>query len=189
MRRRNSVSISEEGKTIVREVLRSQDCSIQKWATNATISISTIKRLMNGTKIDRYCFDALCTVLHLYPHDLIAPPNNQLYSVTPPVIEEVSPPLVTPPSERSPAQHSGTHLQSFMITGTFSSNKLAEIEVALAHIGKLLQNNCTFTLVPEDNSLAVSGTFSEDKKPHVKMALMHLEKLLLEHCITPEWME
>jgi hypothetical protein len=76
-----------------------------------------------------------------------------------------------------------------MITGTFSPNKLAEIQVALAHLEKLLRDNCTFTLVPDHNSLAVSGTFSEDKKPQVKMALVHLEKLLLEHCLTPEWME
>jgi hypothetical protein len=71
-----------------------------------------------------------------------------------------------------------------MITGTFSPNKLAEIEVALAHLGELLRDSATFTLVPEGNYLAVSGTFSEDKKPQVEVALMHLEKLLLEHNIT-----
>lgn len=87
------------------------------------------------------------------------------------------------------AQHSDTPFQSFMITGTFSPNKLAEIKATLAHLEKLLRNNCTFTLVPEHNSLAVSGTFSQDKKSQVKVALMHLEKLLLEHCITQEWME
>ena len=64
-----------------------------------------------------------------------------------------------------------------------------QIKTNLSQLEQLLGNNCTFTLIQEDNSLAVSGTFSQDKKRLVKAALMHLEKLLLEHCITPEWME
>lgn len=188
-RQRDSLRLSEKGQSLVRQALRSQRWSQDTWATNAYISISTIRRFLKGENIDRYSFDALFTVLHLDPNDLIAPPNDKLDSVTPPVPEEVSPPLVTVPPERSPTQHSGTYLQSFMITGTFSPNKLAEIEVALALLEKLLRNDCTITLVSDKNYLAVSGKFSEDKKPHVEVALMHLEKLLLEHCIIADWME
>ncbi|MBD2182980.1 hypothetical protein H6S82_25520 [Planktothrix sp. FACHB-1355] len=71
-----------------------------------------------------------------------------------------------------------------MITGTFTQDKQAEIEVALTHLEKLLRDNCTITLVAEKNSLAVTGTFSESNKPEVEVALMHLEKLMLEYNFT-----
>ncbi|MCC3600084.1 hypothetical protein [Microcoleus sp. PH2017_26_ELK_O_A] len=138
-------------------------------------SISTVKRFASGQNIEKNTFYEACRILKLNPDELIAPPDRQQNSTVPPV-------PATP--QRSPAQHSGTSTQSFMITGTFSPNKLAEIKVALAHLEKLLREGATFTLVPDGNCLAVSGTFSEGKKPQVEVALMHLEKLLLEHSIT-----
>jgi DNA-binding Xre family transcriptional regulator len=174
-RQRNSAKLSEEGKIVARESLYFQALSQQQWAEKIFVSISTVKRFLKGDKIDRDYFEKICYSLNLNPDELIAPPNNQQNSAATPV------PI---PPERSPAQHSGTSPQKFMLTATFSSNKLAEIEIALAHLEKLLRDNCTITLVPEGNYLAVSGTFSEDKKPEVEVTLMHLEKLLLEHSIS-----
>lgn len=174
-RQRDSVSLLEEGKSAVQAAMKHQILSQPQCANKAFVSISTLKRFIKGDKIDRDNFEALCRTLNLNPHELIAPPNNQQNSTTPPV------PV---PPQRSPAQHSGTSPQSFMITGTFSPNKLAEIEVALFHLEKLLHDSGTFTLVPKHNYFAITGTFSEDKKPQIEVALMHLEKLLLEHCIT-----
>lgn len=174
-RQRDSVSLSEEGKSAVQAAMKRQALSQKQWANQAFVSISTLKRFVKGNKIDRGNFEAVCRTLNLNLHELIAPPNNQQNSAATPV---------PTPLQRSPAQHSGTSPQSFMITGTFSPNKLGEIEVALVHLEKLLHDSGTFTLVPEHNYFAVTGTFSEDKKPQVEVALMHLEKLLLEHCIT-----
>lgn len=190
-RQRNSVNLSEKGKHDVREALYFKGLSQQGWAYKAFISISTVKRFLSGQRIDRYYFEAACISLGLNPNEVIAPPNYQRDSTTttPPIPVLVSPPLVPVPPEPSLTHHSGTPPQNFMITGTFSSNKLAEIEAALTLLEKLLGDSATFTLVPEHNYLAVTGTFSEDKKPHVEVALMHLKKLLLEHFIIPEWME
>lgn len=188
--RKRGVSLSEQGKITVRKAKCLKGWSQEKWAENISyLSISTIKRFLKGKKIDRANFKVLCTALDLEPNDLISYSDDQLDSATSPISPVVASPFVPPYPERSPTQHSGTSPQSFMITGTFSPNKLGEIEVALAHLEKLLRDSATFTLVPERNYLAVSGTFSENKKPQVEVALVHLEKLLLEHSITPEWME
>ncbi len=188
-RQRNSVNLSEEGKNAAREALYFKGLSQQAWADNTYISIATIKRFLSGQRIDRYYFEAACRSLKLNPDEVIAPPNYQRDSTNPPVPVLVSPPVVPVPPEPLLTHHSGTPPQNFMITGTFRSNKLAEIEAALTLLEKLLGDSATFTFVPEHNYLAVTGTFSEDKKPHVEVALMHLKKLLLEHFIIPEWME
>ena len=188
-RQRDSLRLSEKGQNLVREALSLKCWSREQWLNHVCIyiSISTVQRLLKGKKIDRRYFKALCEVLYPNLTDLIAYPNDQLASTTPLIPLLVPPLLISLPPERSPTQPLGTHFQSFMITGTFSPNKLAEIEVALEHIEKLLLNDCTFTLMPDKNYLAVSGKFSGHKKIHVEVALKHLEKLLLEHCITPEW--
>ncbi|WP_449420848.1 helix-turn-helix domain-containing protein [Phormidium nigroviride] len=178
-RQRDSVGISENGKLLVREALSQKRWTQDGWATKAYVSISTIQRLLNGKRIDRGSFNAAFEVLGLNPDEFIAPRDDQQDSATPPV-----PSLIPKPPDQSHTQHSDIFLQRFMITGTFSPNKLAEIEVALIHLEKLLQANATFTLVPDHNHLAVSGSFSEDKKPEIEVALMHLEKLLLEHTRT-----
>lgn len=188
-RQRNSVNLSEEAKSAVREALYFKGLSQQGWADKAYISISTVKRFLSGQRIDRYSFEAACISLELNPDELIAHLNYQRDSTIPSIPVLVSPPLVPVPPEPSLTHHLGTPPQNFMITGTFSPNKLAEIEVALTLLEKLLGDSATFTLVPEHNYLAVTGTFSKDKKPHVEVALMHLKKLLLEHFIIPEWME
>jgi DNA-binding Xre family transcriptional regulator len=190
-RQRDSLRLSKKGQSLVREALSSKGWSQEKWVQNLDtyVSISTAKRLLKGEKIDRVYFEALCKVLYPDPNDLIALLNDQIDSPIPLIPLLVPPVLIHIPPELSSTQHSGTHFQGFMITGTFSPNKLAEIKVTLVHLEKLLRNDCTFTLMPDKNYLAVSGKFSEDKKPHVEVALMHLKKLLLEHCITAEWME
>ena len=178
-KRQRGVSLSEDGKIIVLETKGIQHLSQNKLAEKAYVSIATVKRFLKGDNIDRGNFDELCKTLNHNPKEIITPPNYQLDSATLPISR-----LVSLPPEPPLASHSGTHLLSFMITGTFSPNKLAEIEVALVHLEKLLHDGGTFTLVPEHNYFAVTGTFSEDKKPQAEVALMHLEKLLLEHCIT-----
>jgi hypothetical protein len=187
-RQRDSLRLSEKGQSLVRKALSLKGWSREQWSNyTGYVSLSTIKRFLNGEKIDRPYFEKLCHPLYLDLSDLIAWPNDQLDSPTP-LIPLLVPPLLIPlPPEQSPTQPLGTHFQSFMITGIFSPNKLAEIEVALEHLEKLLLNDCTFTLMPDKNYLAVSGKFSEHQKIHVEVALKHLEKLLLEHCITPEW--
>jgi hypothetical protein len=187
--RKRGVSLSKEGVNIVRKTQSLQGWSQDIWAAKAYLSISTIKRFVNGTKIDRSSFDAACTALDLDPNALMLIPNKRLDSNTPPIPQEVLSSLVPLPPEQSPAQHSHPLDQSFMITGIFSPNKLEEIEAALAHLEALLGNDCTFTLMPDKNCLAVSGKFSANKEVLVKAALMHLRRLLLEHCITPKWME
>ena len=178
-RQRDSVRISKEGKFVIRQALRIKVWSQDTWADKAYVSISTIRRLVKGEeKIDRGSFNAALKVLGLNPDEFVAHEDDQQDSATPPI-----PSLIPQPPHQSHTEHSGT-LQRFMITGPFSPNKLAEIEVALIHLEKLLQANGTFTLVPDRHYLAVSGTFSEDKKPEIEIALMHLEKLLLEHTIT-----
>ena len=188
-RQRDSLGLSEKGKSLVKEALRSKGWSREKWIENADVSISTARRLLKGEKIDRANFKALCQVLYLDLNDLIAAPNDQLESATPSISLRIPPLLISLPPEQSPAQYSDTHYQSFMITGTFSPNKLAEINVTLTHLEKLLRNDCTFTVMPDKNYLAVSGKFSEDKKQQVEVTLIHLKKLLLEHCITSELTE
>jgi DNA-binding Xre family transcriptional regulator len=194
-RRRDSLGLSEKGVSLIKEALSSKGWSREKWIENVGISVniypglSTVQRLLSGKKIDRDNFEALCKVLYPTPNELIARPSDQLDSTTPSIPLLVPPLLIPLPPERSPTQHSGTHFQSFMITGTFSPNKLEEIKVTLTHIEKLLRNDCTFTLMPDKNYLAVSGKVSEDKKVHFEAALMHLKKLLLEHYITPELIE
>ena len=183
-RQRDSVSLSEEGKITVRKAKYFQPWSTQEWADKAYVSISTLKRFLKGDKIERANFDGLCKVFHLDPNAFIAPPNDQLDSATPSIPALVPPPPVPVPPEPPFTRHSDTPLLSFMITGTFSPNNLAEIKVVLVHLKKLLRDSATFTLVPEHNSLAVTGTFTEDKKPQIEIALVHLEKLLLEHSIT-----
>lgn len=176
-KRSRGVEISEEGKSLLREQSKQKGWSQEKWAALAFVSISTIRRLLQGVRVDRGNFDAAFKALGLNPDDFIAPRDNQQDSTTPPS----SSPILQPP-DQSHTEHSGS-LQRFMITGTFTPNKLAEIEVALVHLEKLLQTNATFTLVRDRNSLALSGTFSENKKPEIELALMHLEKLLLESTV------
>ncbi len=190
-RQRDSLRLSEKGQSLVREALSLKCWSREKWIQmmGVYVSISTVKRFLKGEKIDRGYFESMCSALCLHPEELIAPPNDQLDCTTSSIPLLIPSLLIAIPPEQSFAQHSDTHFQSFMITGTFSPNKLAEIKVTLAHLEKLLHSDCTFTLRSEKNYLAVSGKFSEDKKLHVEVALMHLEKLLLEHCITPGWME
>jgi hypothetical protein len=190
-RQRDSLRLSEKGQSLVREALRSKGWSRETWIENADmyVCMSTARRLLKGYKVDRAYFKALCQVLHPNLNDLIAAPNNPLESATPSISLRIPPLLISLPPEQSPAQYSDTHYQSFMITGTFSPNKLAEINVTLTHLEKLLRNDCTFTVMPDKNYLAVSGKFSEDKKQQVEVTLIHLKKLLLEHCITPELTE
>lgn len=188
-RQRDSLMLSEKGQSLVKEALHSKGWSKPKWIKNVDIyvSISTATRLLRRKKIDRPYFEALCKVFNLDLNDLIADPNDQLDSTTPSISLLVPPLLIPLPSEQSPTQPSGTHFQSFMITGTFSPDKLEEIEIAFQHLEKLLSQDCTFTLRRDKGYLAVSGKFSEHQKVQLEITLDHLEKLLLEHCITPEW--
>ncbi|WP_377476806.1 MAG: hypothetical protein P2A85_28410 [Microcoleus anatoxicus] len=180
-RKRNSLSLLEEGKEIVNNAMFMRPWTQQRWADEIGISLSTLKRFLRGTKIDASYFYDACIALDLIPANLIAPRNNQLDNAT-----ILLPQQVSLPSDPSPTQNRGIPLGSFMITGTFSPNKLAEIEVALAHLEHLLRDNCTITLVPDQNSLAVTGKFSKDQKPQIDVAIMHIEKLLLEHYITSD---
>lgn len=190
-RQRDSLRLSKKGQSLVREALGSKGWSQERWIQNLDmyVSISTAKRLLRGKKIDRPYFEALCKVLYPNPNDLIALTNDQIDSSNP-LIPLLAPPLfISLPPELLSVPHSVTHFQSFMITGTFSPNKLAEIKVAMRHLEKVLGNDSTFTLMPDRNYLAVSGKFSGDQEQHVEVALIHLKKLLREHCITEEGME
>jgi hypothetical protein len=179
---RDSVRLSEKERPLLLELLRQKKLSQAAWSrqtelNNIYVSVSTIQRLVKGIKVDRGSFNNAFKCLGRNPDDFMAPRDDQQDSTTPP-----SPSLLQLP-DKSHTEYSGT-LQSFMITGTFTPNNLAEIEVSLVHLEKLLQANATFTLVADQNYLAVSGTFSENKKPEIQVALMHLEKLLLEHTTT-----
>ena len=173
--RNRGIRLSTEGINIVRVARGSRNLSLDQLGMRMYASISTVKRFASGQNIEKNTFYEACRILNLNPDELIALPNSQQNSAAP---------LAPAPPQRSPIPHSGTSPQSFMITGTFSPNKLAEIEIALAHLEELLRDTATFTLVPEGNYLAVSGTFSEDKKPQVEVTLLHISKLLLEHNIT-----
>ncbi len=136
--------------------MRIQGWTKDQWAQHAKMSLSTIKRLVNGRKVDEWYFYEACMSLGLMPKELMSFPDNQLDSAT-----VLLPQQVSLPSDPSPTQIRRIPLGSFMITGTFSPNKLAEIEVALAHLEHLLGDNCTITLVPDQNSLAVILFFCE----------------------------
>ncbi|MFB2921601.1 hypothetical protein [Aerosakkonema funiforme] len=181
-RNRDSLYLSKEGQTRVEETRLNKFWSKTdyRWFGKAEVSLSTLKRFLNGKPISRSNFFQLCSALGIQEWEsLIALDNKQdstAIALPQPQISQPPDPLSTQPLEN--------RLLSFMITGTFTQDKQAEIEVALTHLEKLLRDNCTITLVPEKNSLAVTGTFSESKKPEVEVALMHLEKLMLEYNFT-----
>ncbi|MGE5660396.1 MAG: helix-turn-helix domain-containing protein [Actinomycetota bacterium] len=154
------ICISEDGKNITRHRLCELGITQEKLAEKTFLSSSTVKRLLRGENVDLSSFREVCSLLELNPNELIVSPTS------------------------SPPKKSGIALQHFMITGTFNLNKLAEIEVALNHLGNLLRDSCTITVERDNGSLAVNGTFSEDKKPQVELAIAHLQKLMLEHTLT-----
>jgi DNA-binding Xre family transcriptional regulator len=183
--RQRGVILSEKGKVTVREVLKMRGWSILKLSREAILSESTIKRILHGDKTDRISIEDMCKALSLNPDELIVSISSSLErssslespnSMTPFLTPQLSEPLFT--------EYLDIISQGFMITGTFSPNKLTEIKVALMHLEKLLLEQCTITLVPNSNYLAVTGEFDEKQKPQVEVTLMHLEKLLLEYNIT-----
>jgi hypothetical protein len=173
-RNRNSVSLTPDGILTIREALHKKNWTNQLWADFSLNSISTIKRLLAGTKIDRTSFDNLLITLNLaLREDWIVKKNFYLQDKL--LIKTIL------ANDISNLERSFINSQlGLLMTGIFTEDKRPEIDRTLRHLQSLLID--TKIVFGKDNgSVFVSGNFSEENKEIIAITISHLETLLT-HC-------
>ena len=154
------VRASEKGLQIVKQARRKRGWTRIDWCNYAMISESTLKRFLSGMPIGTDKFISICKSVGIDNWQEIA--------------------------ELSAGLDLGNcKTNSFMLSGIYTEDQKAQIEVVLEHLKNFL-SNATVTFHPNAISLAVSGTFVQETKSQVKVTLEHLESLLDNYKLTIE---
>jgi transcriptional regulator with XRE-family HTH domain len=181
-RNRGTMALSVEGMKIVKTAVYQLGWTQDRWAERAYTSISTLKRLINGTPVEPSSLYSLIQALGLEVQDsyiLKQPENLQPLSLS--YIHEETEniqPLLQPLKTSSPQYQSGVFM-----TATFTEDKRPQIERAMRHLGELLING-QITFSENRGAVTVSGDFREENREHIKMTIAQIEKLFTSCKIT-----
>jgi transcriptional regulator with XRE-family HTH domain len=162
-RNRNTVALSNEGRSIVEAARAKKGWTQLCWSDFASVSVTTVKRLLRGKFVDRDSFDTLLSVLEVTIQDDHIIKKIELHKTILLAAEEVEP--------------STSALQpGVFMTGTFTKDKRPQIERALRHLQRLLIG-CKVNFRDEQGVVTVSGEFSEQKRVHIEATISELEEL------------
>lgn len=174
--RKRGRSLSADGIAAVQTELSSRGWSYRMLADHAELSISTIKRMLNGEPKDacslQQAFETLEIALDVATH-LIQPaepvPSITLVADSASLVEVV--------------QVSSNTILTFFMNATFLDTKIPQIRCALVALREqLLDGEVVFD--EARNQLTVSGVFTPEAKASIEATIRHLEKLFLSCQLT-----
>ncbi|MEM6452585.1 MAG: hypothetical protein AAF703_19995 [Cyanobacteria bacterium P01_D01_bin.105] len=157
MGRRRGKALKKESIEVIREQLASKGWTQQLWADNAFTSLSTVKRLLRGERLDPKTLHSALKVLDLDIHGLSIQKLTHRYS--------------SDLSKNTDSQ------PGIFMTATFASTNSPHLKRAVRHLQKLLINS-QVTYHEDQSGVTVTGDFEESKRRHIEMAIEHIEKEL-----------
>ena len=161
-RNRNSISLSLKGIEVVHEARRRSHLTQEKWADCSAVSLSTVKRLLSGKRIDPSCFYALLNSLNLEVQDSYIAKNNKFIETVPKLKKEISTYNIRP---------------LLFMTATFTQDKCPQIDIVLRHLEKLLIGSKIKFNQDKEGVLTIKGEFLEEKRVHIEETIKELEEL------------
>lgn len=169
-RKRNTRSLTEEEVKRVLETKAKNGWTIKYLSQLSYTSEATVNRFLSGTPISLHCFYSLLKALKLDLQDtvLIKPRESRTN------LAMLPDPILNSNENAQPC---------FIMTGTFTKEKIPQIERILCHLQSLLIG--TEVIWGEDNgSIVVSGLFDKAKEAQIKVTLKLLEQQLDSYHIT-----
>lgn len=157
MGRRRGKALKKESIEVIREQLANKGWTQQLWADYAFTSLSTVKRLLRGERLDAKTLHSALQALDLDIHGLSIQRQTHSYS--------------SDPSEKTYSQ------PGIFMTATFASTNSPHLKRAVRHLQNLLTNS-QVTYHQDQSGVTVTGEFEESKRKHIEMAIEHIEKEL-----------
>jgi hypothetical protein len=160
-----------DGITAVKNQLSNLGWNNNQLADYAALSVSTIKRMLQGKPTDLASLKSALTVLGLAKY------LEKIQFASPvSAWQELLSPKSAPifPVDRGPSHP--TDPQSFFMNATFQDNKLPQIKSVLMDLDEqLIDSEC---IIDEQNGrLTVSGVFTSEARASVEATIRHLERL------------
>lgn len=165
--RQRGSALSKEIIESIRFELAERGWAQEYWADAAHVSVSTVKRLLQGRRLDPSTLQSALGALGLNMRDCIVLPQQATIHTS--VLLNKDTPT-----------HDGL---GFYMIATFVDTKRPQIESALRGLQALLVDS---KVIFHEGScgLTVSGTFESDKKKQIEMTIKHLEALFTTCTVT-----
>jgi DNA-binding Xre family transcriptional regulator len=162
-RNRNSLSLTDDGIKGVRTLMGKKRLTQDELAFQASISTSTLKRLLNGNRVDIACFEAIISALEMQIIDShVVKKQKQNYVAD----------LSEATKELSLSTQSGFN---FFMTVIFAKKNRTSVEIAKEHLQKLLSNAEFKISEGENGSMVVAGSFTDEDRQHIEALVNYLE--------------
>lgn len=176
--RNRGIALSEDGIKVARAALCGKGWTLEYWSLEAYLSLSTIKRLLNGERVEESSLRSALKAFSVeFQDNYIIPKQSKKLPV-------ISLPYIPVQAEntkllqQSLADSSSQYEFGVFMTATFIQDKRLQVEKGIQHLEKFLVNTqVTFLEDKETGTVAVSGDFCEKNRKHIEVAIAHLEKL------------
>ena len=163
--RQRGSALDSDGIDIVRTRYKQLHLTQPGWAMRANVSLSTVKRLLKGDRIDLDLLKAVLRPLGLKVEDFTLLKAD--------ISIPVGPSIQPPPSQpRHP---------DFYMRATFTDTNRRQIEYALEDLQTLLDGQA-LEITTSDNCVTISSDFPEPLRGEVETILKHIQSLA-EKCV------
>jgi DNA-binding XRE family transcriptional regulator len=200
-RNRGTLALSTAGKAAVRKAQALKGLTQQELADRSHVSVTTIKRLLQGKKVDPTCLNETLLSLGLELQDSliqvratlkepIGALNAQCLDGTPYLNMGLQYGSTYPETgdsntlpKRPPECSSLQGKTGVFMTGRFSQDKTQEVEMAVDHLKSLLIGG-EVDYTEDGKGFTLRGSFEEEKRALVEQTLDVLENLCDLHKTT-----
>ena len=162
-RKSRGIALSLDSIETIRDALSARRLTQEAWSYKAYVSVSTVKRLLNGERVDRTSLHAALEAIGLSINNIPTQADT-----------------LTPAPLRMNLDIGGPGI---FMTATFVYTKRSQIERAIHHLQTLLINS-EVMFTDSNDGVTVSGDFEEHNRTQIEMTIAQLERMFTSYTIT-----